>query len=143
MAEVREGGCQCGELRYRVEGEPLAVTVCHCTECQRQSGSAFGMSMVLQVDQLRLTQGEPRSFKRDTASGGTTECFFCASCGTRTHHLPSWIPGLVNVKPGTLDDTGWLEPTLQVWLGSKQPWAPVLAELPSFDANPPRPSRSR
>jgi hypothetical protein len=45
-AQVREGGCQCGRVRYRVEGEPLTLGICHCTECQRQSGSAFGMSMV-------------------------------------------------------------------------------------------------
>ena len=47
MAEFREGGCQCAKVRYRVDGQPVAVGVCHCTECQRQSGSAFGMSFIV------------------------------------------------------------------------------------------------
>jgi hypothetical protein len=54
MSSPKDGGCQCGKVRYRLDGEPLALTMCHCTECQRQSGSAFGMSLGVASDSFRL-----------------------------------------------------------------------------------------
>ena len=132
----REGGCQCGSLRYRVDAEPLAIAACHCTECQRQSGSAFGMSMVVPRDGFRLTSGEPRTFTRAADSGGTVTCAFCPDCGTRIYHENHSLPGTVNVKPGTLDDTSDLAPRLHVWLASKQPWVPVPEDGRRFDKNP-------
>ena len=132
---VFEGGCQCGRVRYRVEDEPLAVAACHCTECQRQTGSAFGMSMVVPRDAFRLTSGELRTFTRKAYSGGTVVCAFCPECGTRITHAPSKMPKTLNVKPGTLDDTSWLTPALHVWLASKQSWVPVPDGVPRFDRN--------
>ena len=139
MAEGRilEGGCQCGKVRYRIEGDPLAVAACHCTECQRQSGSAFSMSMIVPREAFQPS-GELRSFTRDAASGATVECFFCPQCGTRIHHQPSSMPKTVNVKPGTLDDTSWLQPALHVWVSSKQPWTPIPEGVPTTPGNPKR-----
>lgn len=131
-----EGGCQCGKIRYRVTAEPLAVVACHCTECQRQTGSAFGISMVLPREAFELVTGEPRSFSRGADSGGTVECTFCGDCGTRIHHMPSKLTKTLNLKPGTLDDTSWLNPTLHVWVSSKQPWVPIPDGVPRFDRNP-------
>jgi hypothetical protein len=85
-----EGGCQCGAVRYRLVGEPLDLYACHCRECQRQSGSAFGMSLIVPADAFRLLSGELASFTRTCDSGGTLECSFCRSCGTRIHHRGSF-----------------------------------------------------
>ena len=141
-SEGREGGCQCGGIRYRVEGEPLVVAVCHCTECQRQSGSAFGMSLIVARDAFQVEKGELRMFTRPTDSGGTTDCYFCPDCGTRIVQQPSSMPKTCNIKPGTLDDTTALKPTLQVWLASKQPWTPLAEGLTNFTHNPTQATRS-
>ena len=83
---TREGGCQCGRVRYRIEGEPVILGICHCSECQRQSGSAFGMSMVIPKPQFTLLQGELKSFTRSSESGRPVTCCFCPECGTRIYH---------------------------------------------------------
>lgn len=136
MDDVMEGGCQCGELRYRVKGRPLATVACHCTECQRQSGSAFGMSMVVPRERFELLSGQPRTFTRDADSGAKVECAFCPGCGTRIYHAPSSMPETVNVKPGTLDDTSWLEPAAHVWVKRKQPWVMIPDGVPTREGNP-------
>ncbi len=118
----RDGGCQCGRVRYRFEGEPVALAVCHCRECQRQSGSAFGMSLLVRRGGFRVTEGTPRTFLRKADSGRDVECAFCPDCGTRLFHVPHYLKDTLNVKPGTLDDTSWLAPSLHCWTASRQPW---------------------
>lgn len=138
MESTRTGGCQCGRVRYRIAGAPKAVTACHCTECQRQSGSAFGMSVVVAHEQLALESGELRSFARAGESGGVVEGFFCAECGTRIYHRVARMPGTLNVKAGTLDDTSRLVPAVHVWVASKQPWLPLPEGAVAFEGNPTR-----
>ena len=136
MAIRREGGCECGALRYAIEGEPLAVAACHCAQCQRQTGSAFGMSMVVPRTAFAWISGEPRSYHTRADSGADKECVFCGNCGIRIYNALTSLPQTFNVKPGTLDDTGWFTPGLHVWLSSKQPWTPVPDGAPHFDENP-------
>lgn len=122
MVETYSGGCQCGALRYQINGEPLVLYVCHCRECQTQSGSAFGMSLTVPIESFRVVSGTPRIWRRSSASGHAVECAFCDVCGTRVFHRPERKPDTINVKPGTLDDTGWLDPAAHLWTGSAQPW---------------------
>jgi hypothetical protein len=137
MSEAtRTGGCQCGRVRYRIVGEPKAVTACHCTECQRQSGSAFGMSAIVEREQLTLEAGDLRSFSRVGDSGLSVESFFCGECGTRIYHRLERMPGTLNVKAGTLDDTRSLSPAVHVWLASKQAWVLLPEGVPRFERNP-------
>ena len=120
MERAMQGGCQCGRVRYRIEGAPLGLAVCHCTECQRQSGSAFGMSLAVPSDAFRLTAGELRSFTVQCESGRTKRCTFCPDCGTRIYHQV--LEAVMSLKPGTLDDTSWLAPDSHYWTKRKQPW---------------------
>jgi hypothetical protein len=137
MDQVREGGCQCGAVRYQLEGEPVALVVCHCTECQRQSGSAFGMSLFVLRKSLRLLSGELKKFTREGESGNIVGCMFCGDCGTRIYHESEMLgEGTVNIKPGTLDDTSWLSPSLQVWTRSKQPWVPLAEGVRAMERQP-------
>lgn len=115
------GGCQCGRIRYEIQAEPLTLYVCHCSECQRQSASAFGMSMPVPRDAVTI-QGEPRQWSRISESGNEVICFFCSECGTRLFHNPTRNPHITNIKPGTLDDTSWLRPVGNLWIDSAQPW---------------------
>ena len=123
MGHSTDGGCQCGTVRYRLEGEPLGLAVCHCTECQRQSGSAFGMSLAVPKDSFRLLSGELKTFTVLCDSGRTKHCAFCPSCGTRIYHRV--FEGALSIKPGTLDDTSWLSPAAHYWTMRKQPWVSI------------------
>ena len=93
MTTPMTGGCQCGAVRYKVGGEPLALFACHCAECQRQSGSAFGLSMIVKRDDFVLERGTLKSFERATDSGRTISGHFCPDCGVRIYHLPTCRPG--------------------------------------------------
>ena len=128
MAEAMDGGCQCGSVRYRIEGPALGLAVCHCTECQRQSGSAFGMSLAVAADSFRLLSGELKTFTVVCDSGRSKRCAFCPDCGTRIHH--QIIEAVLSIKPGTLDETSWLTPDAHYWTQSKQPWVPIPDGVP-------------
>lgn len=117
--ETLEGGCQCGAVRYEVCAAPLALYACHCTDCQRQSSSAFGLSMPVPRAALVVT-GTTATYTRVNAAGRTVDRHFCPACGTRLYHAPSRNPAIVNLKPGTLDDARWLRPVAHVWTRSAQ-----------------------
>ncbi|MBP0022104.1 MAG: GFA family protein [Cyanobacteria bacterium SBLK] len=116
------GGCQCGQIRYEIRAIPLTLYACHCTECQKQSSSAFGMSMPVPRDAVIILKGKPKQWKRISHSGREVNCFFCGECGTRLFHNPERNPKISNIKPGTLDDTSWLKPVGHTWTKSAQKW---------------------
>jgi hypothetical protein len=136
MSDSHDGGCQCGALRYRVEGEPVAVGICHCTQCQKQSGSAFGMSFIVRKEAFRLLSGSPKTFTRTSDCGRPVVCAFCPDCGTRIYHETRWLDGVVNIKPGTLDDTSFLRPQAQIWTAKKQGWVELPSDIRSFEGQP-------
>ncbi len=131
------GGCQCGALRYQVRAEPLALYACHCTECQRQSGGAFGMSMPVPRDGVRITAGACKTWDRIAGSGATVTAMFCPDCGTRVYHEPASLPSITMIKPGTLDDTSWLEPIAHYWTRSAQPWTRPMHQGLVFERQSP------
>jgi hypothetical protein len=135
------GGCQCRRIRYEVKAEPLAVYACHCTECQCQSGSAFGLSMAVAREALAVVAGTPAAWRRELESGRVIFCFFCRDCGTRLFHNPERNPQASIVKPGTLDDTSWLEPVGHIWTRSAQSWFPIPQDTVNYEAQPPDLSR--
>ncbi|MEM7443270.1 MAG: GFA family protein [Pseudomonadota bacterium] len=122
MTQRYTGGCQCGALRYEITEEPIVLYLCHCSECQTQSGSAFGMSLTVPHSGFRMTSGKPKTWRRSSASGRTVECAFCPDCGSRIYHQPERVGDTLNIKPGTLDDTSWLDPAGELWTDSAQPW---------------------
>jgi len=122
------GGCQCGAIRYRITIEPTMLYACHCQECQKQSASAFGLSMSTPAAGVAITLGEPREWRRVAPSGREVIAVFCGSCGTRIMHRSGANPAAVTIKPGSLDDTGWLRPGAHIWTGSGQPWTSACRE---------------
>ncbi len=113
--ERLSGGCQCGAVRYEVSARPLRVYVCHCRECQRQSASAFGISVIVPVEALRLTEGSPRIWSRPTDSGRTLDCAFCPACGTRLWHQGRGASETVSIKGGSLDEPIDLRGAAHIW----------------------------
>jgi hypothetical protein len=135
------GGCQCGGVRYEIAAKPLTVYVCHCTECQRQSGSAFALSLAAARDALAVVKGTPAQWRRVVAGDRVIWCFFCSDCGTRLFHNPERNPKATIVKPGTLDDTTWLKPVGHIWTRSAQPWVRIPPDMVNYEAQPPDLSR--
>lgn len=134
---IQRGGCQCGAIRYALKGEPLVLYRCHCTECQTQSGSGFGMSMWVRRGDFQITQGTPKSTVRVADSGREIRGEFCGDCGTRLFGKSSMLEAdYVVLKPGTLDDATNLEPQADIWLQSKQSWFTAPETTEHFQGQP-------
>jgi len=129
MTGSKSGGCQCGHVRYEICREPLGLAVCHCKECQRQSGSAFGMSLAVPDGAFELRSGVLKRFYIKCDSGRIKTCAFCPECGTRIYHQT--VNGM-SVKAGTLDDTSWLKPDAHYWTMRKQPWVAIADGVPQI-----------
>ncbi|MEO1656135.1 MAG: GFA family protein [Pseudomonadota bacterium] len=113
------GGCQCGAVRYEVHAKPLTLYACHCTECQKQSSSAFGMSLRVPKESV-VIRGVTGVATRPDPHAPPVEGLFCPSCGSRLiHQRPE--RDTVNIKAGTLDDTSWLVPVGHLWAASSMP----------------------
>lgn len=132
--DAMEGGCLCGAVRYRIEGEPQAALVCHCTHCQKQSGSAFSTIIGVAQDAISI-EGETRSYGDAGESGKAVERIFCGTCGSPLVSKVEVSPGMVWVKAGTLDDPDAFSPAMHIWTRSKQCWVQT-GDLPAFDTNP-------
>jgi hypothetical protein len=117
--------------------EPLTVYACHCTECQRQSGSAFSLSMIVPREGVAIVAGEPKEWLRRTDSGRMVSCMFCDDCGVRLYHNPKANEAITVVKAGTLDDPSWLRPVGHIWTRSAQRWFAIPAKTISYGVQPP------
>ena len=132
-----EGGCQCGAVRYVVAGRPLTLYACHCRECQQQSGSAFGMSLIVPLAGFAI-EGPVESFRRTAASGNVSDCHYCARCGTRIFHARVGADRAA-LKPGTLDRRDWLVPVAHIWTSEKQAWTVIRDGVLAVPGNPDMP----
>lgn len=145
MSDVHFGGCACGAVRYRVHGQPLFGTVCHCRFCQRRLASAFTVMATFADSSVELLQGElvEREHRSDV-SGRWLRMTFCPVCGTTVAHTAEIRPGLRTIAAGTFDEPGWFSIDRHIWVSSKLPWVTlpqgVEAHEQAYVANPPAPS---
>lgn len=119
--EMRTGSCQCGEIRYKSIGKPLALYICHCQECQKQSASAFGISLDVPKDGFSIMQGIPKYWNRIANSGRKLKCAFCPTCGSRLWHETELAPNAVSIKVGSLDQAIDVSDAIHVWVKRKLP----------------------
>jgi hypothetical protein len=136
MVETFDGQCQCGEVKYRVVGTPVTMFACHCSECQRQSSSAFGMALWVKDADVQLLSGELKEWVRATPSGRSMACQFCSTCGTRLFHKLLGQSQFLSIKPGTLNNTKLLEPAGHIWTSSKQAWVHIADTSLQYTENP-------
>ena len=119
-----EGGCVCGAVRYRLNASPLSVYNCHCKDCQRFSGAAWSMSMIVRDADFELLSGTLAHYPRRADSGNVIAMNFCAHChGWIWNDPPS--PGIKVVRAGTLDDLDWAAPVGNIWTDSKAKWVDI------------------
>ena len=131
-----EGGCQCGALRYEVKQPPLMIYCCHCTNCQKITGSAFVMSATVLEASFNFTKGEPKKVEWKSDAGNDRYGMFCGDCGCRIAHGQTPSIGVLSLRAGTFDDTSWVRPAGHIWLKSAQPWFEPAKDDVTCDVQP-------
>ena len=134
MPEMR-GGCLCGQVRYSATAEPALVAVCHCKNCQRSAGSPFALIVAI-PEQALSVHGNLKAYHDTADSGRWLKRNFCPECGSPVISYVEMLPGMVIVRGGSLDDTSWVRPTMQIWCDSAQPWVQLGGEMQSLPKNP-------
>jgi hypothetical protein len=132
MSVVREGGCACGEVRYRLGSEPLFVHCCHCLNCQRQTGSAFVINMLIEADRVELLSGEPEAVAVPRSGGKKQHVWRCPTCQIALYSKYT-TPGVRFVRTGTLDDPASVAPDVHIFTRSKLPWVQIPESVPAFN----------
>jgi hypothetical protein len=131
------GGCSCGAVSYEITSFPLLAYTCNCTNCQTASGSAFALNMPVATENFRILRGEPKGWHRLSPSGAEVTSWFCGDCGARIYGSRKSRPQSMNLRAGTLDDTGWLIPAGHIFMSSAQPWIQPAAGAACYEMEPP------
>ena len=126
MPDPAEGGCLCGAVRYRVSGEPVAATLCHCGDCRRASGGTNVAWAVFDNDAFAWLSGEPADF----SSSPGIHWLFCAACGSLVGYRRASRPDHMDITTGTLDDPDCYPPRVEIWIGEKIGWETLHPDLP-------------
>lgn len=130
------GAGTCGAVRHRLAGTPPIVHCCHCSWCQRETGSAFAVNAMIETDRLQLLQGEPIMVDTPSESGKGQQVARCAQCHVALwSHYPGGGKAVAFVRVGTLREPGRLPPDIHIFTSTKQPWvmlAPGVPAVPEF-----------
>lgn len=136
MSEVASGGCLCGGVRYTYDGEIGGAGICHCVDCRRITGSAFNISIRLDLSRFEVVRGEPKPFTKRADRGSELTRHFCPDCGSPLFTTSPAYADAVFVKAGSLDDPALVRPALQAWTRSAVPWARIDDDLPAYQTEP-------
>ena len=129
------GSCQCGAITYTVNAEPLFTYACHCSSCQKRTGSAFSLGLVVTTEALDL-KGLLTSWSRTSEQGQTNTRYSCAGCGNIIYGIGDNAPELPKLQAGTLEDTREVEPEVHMWTANKQPWVSLPNRARQFESQP-------
>ncbi|WP_225773315.1 GFA family protein [Inquilinus sp. Marseille-Q2685] len=132
LSVPQEGHCRCGQVRFRITARPLVTIACHCTGCQRMTGSAFSLSAAIPSEGFAVIQGEP------VIGGlhGPSRHYFCPHCLSWLFTRPEGLDQFVNVRSTMLDDPAWSVPFIETCTAEKLAWATTPA-VHSYEAYPP------
>lgn len=129
-----EGGCACGAVRYRLGSAPMFVHCCHCTSCQRETGSAFAINALIEADRVEVLAGAPAAAPTPSESGKGQTIWRCPSC-----HVALWSnyagsgPRIHFVRVGTLDEPAACPPDVHIFTRSKLPWVTLPDNVPAVE----------
>ena len=127
-----EGGCSCGAVRYRLTSEPMFVHCCHCLNCQRQTGSAFVINLLIERDRVETTAGTPQPFDVPRDDGSVQRIHRCPDCQVALYSEYG-RPEILFVRAGTLDDPSAVAPDVHIYTRSKLDWVGLPEGTPAFD----------
>jgi hypothetical protein len=127
-----DGSCQCGAITFEAEIDPKQVSICHCTDCQAFSGSAFRVSVPAAAKDFTLKSGEPKAYVKTAESGNKRVQMFCPTCGTHVYTTDpeKSATSTYRLRVGTISQREALKPSVQIWCRSELPWVRNLASVP-------------
>ena len=129
-----DGACHCGQIQYRAEIDPEDVLICHCTDCQTLSGSAYRTVAPAKEGSFQLVTGKLKTYEKKADDGSIRIQSFCADCGTPIYSCPPLgTPGMLGIRVGSVTQRDKLIPKNQIWLRSSQPWAHDLSGTPAAE----------
>jgi hypothetical protein len=132
MSVQREGGCACGAVRYRLTSDPLFTNCCHCLNCQRQTGSAFVINLLIEADRVELLAGDPQPVEVPRDDGSKQKIFRCSICQVAV--FSEYTRSEVRfVRGGTLDQPSGVVPDAHIFTRSKLPWITLPDSAPAFE----------
>ena len=133
MTTPLTGGCMCGAIRYTLSAQVTELRACHCTTCQKGSGAQGSVNAVVPAAAFKLTKGTPKRYASPADSGRTLYRDFCGDCGSPLYSQRATAPDMLVVRAGSLDDTGNMKITANIWTRSARPWAyidPASTQVP-------------
>lgn len=129
-----EGGCTCTAVRYRITGKPLFVHCCHCSWCQRETGSAFALNAMIEAVRVEVLSGEPEIIDTPSNSGKGQKIARCPTCKIALWSHYAGLGELISfIRVGTLDDPNLLPPDIHIFTSSKQTWLELPPETPAVE----------
>ncbi|SFD38626.1 GFA family protein [Paracidovorax konjaci] len=132
-----DGQCHCGAIAYEAEVQPGSITICHCTDCQTHSGSAFRANIPAPADGFRLTKGAPRTYVKTAASGAKRLLAFCEHCGTPLYACAVEAPAAYSLRIGAIRQRHELGgPKRQIWAKRRLAWVGFSEEVDCFEGQP-------
>jgi hypothetical protein len=126
-----KGGCACGKVRYQLLAEPLRVHCCHCTDCQRHTGSAFVLNAIIETAAIKILRGELEAVPVPRAYG-PHDIYRCRHCKTALWSDYGHRPQIRFVRVGTLDRPSALPPDIHIYTRTKVPWLKLPKGTPAF-----------
>ena len=127
-----EGGCSCGAVRYRLTSAPLFVHCCHCLNCQRQTGSAFVINLLIEADRVELLAGEPQPVDAPRDDGSMQRIYRCPTCEVAVYSEYT-RPEFLYARAGTLDEPREIVPDVHIFTKSKVEWVVLPESVPAFE----------
>jgi hypothetical protein len=121
LMSTRVAACDCGRLRVQCDGEPEIVSICHCTHCQRRTGSAFASNAYFLKEKVGI-EGISKPFTRGSDSGGKITFFFCPECGGTVYWELEVLPAVYGVGVGSFADSKFPAPVMAIWAENKHHW---------------------
>ena len=132
MTTGLEGGCSCGTVRYRLASEPMFVHCCHCLNCQKHTGSAFVINMLIEASRVEVLAGEPEPVTMPLNGGSPNDIYRCPACRVAVWSVYGGRAQVLFVRAGTLDDPRAVAPDVHVFTRSKLPWVTLPEGAPAF-----------
>lgn len=136
---TQTGQCLCGSMTYEISADPVLTATCHCTHCQKSSGSAFSINVVVPEDGFKITGNTLTDYVDQGDSGLNLHRYFCNQCGSPVYTRADAMPGVSIIKAGTLNDTSSFKPAINIWCESQMEWIKDDEKAPNFDQMPPGP----
>ncbi len=136
MSSKITGHCLCGAIQYESTDEPGFQANCHCEDCRRATGSAYGSNVFVTLESLTMTKGETATYEHKSDTGNVMTKHFCGKCGSQLFSENGAHPERRGIRVGTIDDASWFQPKANVFSSRKLPSTPLDDNVKAFDKMP-------